>query len=223
MDLFQHTLYINLESRKDRLQEVNAELAKLGISNAERFNAIHTKTGSIGCTMSHIKCIEIAKERGYEQVFICEDDIHFLDPDLFKKNLQKFHEDDEIMWDMLIVCGNNVPPFMQVKDYCCRVFYCQTTTGYIVKKHYYDTLIQNYKEGLHKLMREPENHRLYAIDMYWKTLQRQDYWYMLTPLTVTQRAGYSDVEKRVVDYTGLMLDLEKPWIQQQQKQQQAKR
>ena len=100
---------------------------------------------------------------------------------------------------------------MKVTEYCCRVFYCQTTTGYIVKKHYYDTLLNNYREGLNKLIREPGKHGLYAIDMYWKQLQKQDFWYILTPLTVVQRPGYSDVEQRHVDYTGFMLDLEKPW------------
>ena len=212
MNLLQHTFYINLESRKDRLEEVQVELSKIGVVG-ERFNAIHTKTGSIGCTMSHIRCLELAKERGYEQVFICEDDISFLDPDLFKKNLQSFYDNDEINWDMLIISGNNVPPFIKVTEYCTRVFYCQTTTGYIVKKHYYDTLLNNYKEGINKLIREPEKHGLYAIDMYWRQLQKQDFWYILTPLTVVQRPGYSDVEKRNVDYTGFMLDLEKPWIQ----------
>jgi GR25 family glycosyltransferase involved in LPS biosynthesis len=212
MDLLQYIFYINLESRKDRLEQVQIELSKLGVVG-ERFNAIQTKTGSIGCTMSHIRCLELAKERGYEQIFICEDDICFLDPELFKKNLQNFYDNDEIMWDMLIVSGNNVPPFMKVTEYCTRVFYCQTTTGYIVKKHYYDTLLNNYKEGINKLIREPEKHGLYAIDMYWKKLQKQDFWYILTPLTVVQRPGYSDVEKRIVDYSRFMLDLEKPWIQ----------
>ena len=80
MNLLQHTFYINLESRKDRLEEVQVELSKIGVVG-ERFNAIETKTGSIGCTMSHIRCLELAKERCYEQIFICEDDICFLDPE----------------------------------------------------------------------------------------------------------------------------------------------
>jgi glycosyl transferase family 25 len=211
MELLTNTIFINLESRKDRLEHVTTELNKIGVKG-ERFNAIKTKTGSVGCTMSHIRCIEIAKERGYEEVFICEDDITFLDPELFKNSLNEFYENDEIMWDMLIICGNNVPPFCKVTDYCCRVFYCQTTTGYIIKKHYYDTLLANYKSGLQQLIREPTRHAEFAIDMYWKQLQRQDFWYLLTPLTVTQKPGFSDVENKDVDYTNLMLDLEKTWI-----------
>jgi len=212
MDLLRNTLYINLESRPDRLQHTQDELAKIGIKNAERFNAIRTKTGSIGCTLSHIKCLEMAKSRRYEQVFICEDDITFTNPQLLLENLQKFENNEEINWDICLIGANNVPPFQPISDYCIRVFYAQTTTGYIVKEHYYDTLIQNFKESAQKLIQDPINHREYAIDMYWKRLQKQDFWYMIIPATVTQYTNYSDIENRETNYNHLMLDLEKSYL-----------
>ena len=43
----------------------------------ERFPAIELKNGRLGCSMSHLRCIEMAKERGWDHVFICEDDITF--------------------------------------------------------------------------------------------------------------------------------------------------
>jgi len=211
MDLFEHTLFINLDERTDRLAHVTAEFEKMGIV-AERVKAIKMATGAVGCTMSHIRCLELAKQRGYEQVFICEDDINFKNPELFKANLEKFSDNDEIMWDLLIIGGNNVPPYQQVTEYCARVFYCQTTTGYVVKKHYYDTLLENFKESARQLMRDPKNHSTYALDMYWKRLQKQDFWYMITPPTVTQYESYSDIENRVVDYERAMLDMDKPWL-----------
>ena len=211
MDLFEHTLFINLDERTDRLAHVTAEFEKMGIV-AERVKAIKMATGAVGCTMSHIRCLELAKQRGYEQVFICEDDITFTNPELFKANLEKFSDNDEIMWDLLIIGGNNVPPYQQVTEYCARVFYCQTTTGYVVKKHYYDTLLENFKESARQLMRDPKNHSTYALDMYWKRLQKQDFWYMITPPTVTQYESYSDIENRVVDYERAMLDMDKPWL-----------
>jgi GR25 family glycosyltransferase involved in LPS biosynthesis len=211
MELFTNTLFINLEHRTDRLESVNKELAKVGITG-ERFNAIKTKVGSIGCTMSHIKCLEIAKERNYEYVFICEDDICFLRPDILKHSIQQFYENTTIEWDVLLIGGNNVPPYEKTTEYCIRVSNCQTTTGYITKKSYYDTLISNFRDSVKNLIREPANHREYALDMYWKRLQRIDRWYMLFPFTVVQLDGYSDIENRVVDYRGLMLDVDKPWL-----------
>ena len=216
MDIFEHTLFINLNHRKDRLEHVEKEFEKMGIKG-ERFNAIKTASGAIGCTLSHIKCLEIAKERDYEQVFICEDDITFTNPDLFKQNIEKFCMNEDIMWDVLIIGGNNVPPYKQYYDYAARVFNCQTTTCYIVKQDFYDTMIKNFKEGVTNLMRDPTNKRMYAIDIYWKKLQMENFWYMITPPTVTQYENYSDIENRNLNYDHLLLDMDKTWLIQQQR------
>jgi len=212
MDLLKHTLYINLEHRTDRLEHVQLELAKIGVQG-ERVNAVKAKVGAIGCTLSHIRCLELAKQQDYEYVFICEDDITFTNPKILMENLTKFYEDDKIMWDMIIIGGNNVPPYQKINDVCVRVFYCQTTTGYIVKRSYYDTLLKNFKESTALLMRNPteEGKRNYAVDIYWKKLQIQDFWYMIIPPTVVQYENYSDIEQKETNYYHLMLDMEKEW------------
>ena len=210
MELLQHILYINLGYRTDRKEHCIGEFKKLGISESgiERFPAIQAKTGSVGCTMSHIKCLEIAKQHNWDHVFICEDDIEFTNPELFMKQFTQF-SNQKIEWDVLIVGGNTIPPFQPITDFCVRVYNVQTTTGYIVKKGYYDRLISNFKEGLLKLMREPERHKEFAIDIYWKQLQQKDQWLILVPLTVCQYYDFSDIEEKVVDYKDMMLDLEK--------------
>ena len=50
---------------------------------------------------------------------------------------------------------------------------------------------------------------LYSIDKYWFQLQEIDTWLLVTPLTVTQREDYSDIEKRPTNYTRAMIDLDK--------------
>jgi hypothetical protein len=211
MDLLTNTLFINLEHRTDRLQHVTKEFQRMGIS-AERVNAIRMKTGAVGCTLSHIRCLEIAKQRNYEHVFICEDDILFTNPELLKKNMALFLQISRLEWDVLILGGNNVPPYDQINEYCAKIYNCQTTTGYVVKKHYYDTLIMNFKESAQKLMKDPGNKQAYALDIYWKRLQLSGQWYMITPPTVTQVESYSDIENRNVNYEGLLLDMEKRWL-----------
>jgi hypothetical protein len=210
MELFEHTLFINLEHRKDRLQHATKEFNKMSIL-AKRFNAVRTKVGAVGCTMSHIKCLEIAKQKDYPHVFICEDDITFLNPDVLKNSIAQFHNAN-LEWDVLLIGGNNVPPYDKIGDFCIKVSNCQTTTGYIVKKHYYDVLISNFRESVFQLMKDPTMHGMYALDMYWKQLQRNDKWYMLTPFTVVQCDSYSDIEERHVDYRQLMLDMDKKWL-----------
>jgi GR25 family glycosyltransferase involved in LPS biosynthesis len=209
--LFYNTNFINLEHRFDRLNNVTSELAKIGV-NGRRFNAIKTKDGAIGCSMSHLKCLEMAKFNESPFVFICEDDIQFLDPPLFLKQLGLFCENVALDWDVLIVSGNICPPFEKVGDFCVRLVNCQTTTGYIVQRHYYDTLITNIKEGLKLLLSNPSNKREYAIDMYWKRLQAVGKWYMITPPTVVQMEGFSDVEGKNTNYKHLMTDMNKEWL-----------
>lgn len=217
MELLKHVFYINLEERIDRKIHMELQFSKLGV-NAQRINARKMKDGCIGCTMSHIHCLELAKLRNYEQICIVEDDAYFTNIKLFKNSLKKFYKNKELNWDVVLIGGNVVKPFNKISDYCIRSYNTQTTTGYIVKKHYYDILIRNFKDSMKQLLNDPvskENRDKYALDMYWKRLQRSDKWYMIIPLTVSQLSGYSDIEKRAVSYDVVLLDLEKEWYYRQ--------
>jgi glycosyl transferase family 25 len=210
MNFVEHAFYINLTSRPDRKQHVEKQLELVGVTG-QRFNAIKLANGNgaIGCSMSHLKCLEIAKATNWEHVMIVEDDIKFLDPQLFVKQFNRFIESHGKHFDVLLIAGNNMPPYARVDDTCVKVNYCQTTTGYIVQRHYFDTLIRNIKEGIKHLILEPEKHTMYAIDKYWMSLQQKHNWFLITPLTVTQREDYSDIEKRPTNYTRAMIDLDK--------------
>ena len=141
---------------------------------------------------------------------ILEDDILFLLPDELVENANSFFSNKKNKWDVLLLAGNNLPPFTTNCDgLSIQVSHCQTTTGYIVKRHYYDTLISNIKEGITKLMREPEHHYYFAIDKYWLQLQKQDRWMLLVPITVVQKPDYSDIEKKYTDYQRIMSSVDK--------------
>jgi hypothetical protein len=143
---------------------------------------------------------------------IVEDDITFTDPTLFTNQMNQFLSIHKV-WDVLLIGGNNLPPYQQIDSTCVKVARCQTTTGYIVRSHYYDILIENFRQGINKLLKEPEKHVMYAIDKYWFALQKQHLWYLIIPLTVVQREDYSDIEKRHTNYIRVMTDLDKPWLQ----------
>lgn len=205
-----HTFYINLLSRTDRKEHVEKELKKIGaLENVERFNAINLENGALGCSMSHLKCLEIAKKREYEYVFICEDDITFINPLLFLDQLNGFLSTDRL-WDVILVAGNNMIPYTWIDGTCIKVSNCQTTTGYIVKREYYDKLINNFKEGIQKQIKEP-NVAEYKIDKYWFKLQRDDNWFLIIPLSVIQREDYSDIEKKVTNFENYMLNYKKAY------------
>lgn len=216
----QHAFYINLDSRPDRKQHVERQLGIVGI-NAQRFKAIKLQNGALGCSLSHLKLIETAKANNWPHILVVEDDILFTNPSLFIQQCNKFlstHKE----FDVALISGNNVPPYREIDDTCVQVTKCQTTTGYLVQNHYFDTLIQNYKMGIQNLMREPENHRIYAIDKFWFNLQAIHKWYLIIPLTVAQREDYSDIEKRPTNYARAMLDLDKEAFFKKQMEQQVK-
>ena len=216
----QHAFYINLDSRPDRKQHVERQLGIIGI-NAQRFKAIKLPNGALGCSMSHLKLIETAKANNWPHILVVEDDILFTNPSLFIQQCNKFlstHKE----FDVALISGNNLPPYREIDDTCVQVTKCQTTTGYLVQNHYFDTLIQNYKMGIQNLMREPENHRIYAIDKFWFNLQAIHKWYLIIPLTVAQREDYSDIEKRPTNYARAMLDLDKEAFFKKQMEQQVK-
>jgi len=206
-----HAFYINLEHRTDRKEQIENELSIMGI-NAKRFNAICTTNGAVGCTMSHLKLLEKAISENYSHLLILEDDIQFLEPEIFKNNFNKFLELHENNWDVIIFSGNNVPPYIPIDETCIRITRCQTTTGYFVNGHYLRILRDNIKEGLEKLIKNPSMHYYFAIDKYWFCLQQCDKWYLIIPLTVIQRESYSDIEKKITNYKNVMTDIDKKWL-----------
>ena len=67
--------YINRSDRGFKNKECLDTLKSFGISQPIRLDAIKHEIGYVGCAQSHIKCIELAKERDYPFVCIFEDDI----------------------------------------------------------------------------------------------------------------------------------------------------
>jgi GR25 family glycosyltransferase involved in LPS biosynthesis len=76
-ELFGGVFYINLEHRKDRREQIEGELNKLGLKY-ERFPAIQLNPGNVGCGLSHLAVMKIAKERNLKNVFIIEDDFQLI-------------------------------------------------------------------------------------------------------------------------------------------------
>jgi len=201
-------LYINLDRREDRNAHMRTELTRVGFRQVERFPAIAKEDGALGCSFSHLKCVELAIQREYDCVLICEDDLTFLDAHAFVANANAVLN-SRMEWDVLLIAGNNMLPYKSVNDHCIQVYNCLTTTGYLVRKHYLSTLYANFKEGIAKKLKETEQPSKYAIDKHWLKLQRDDAWFLLIPPTIVQQAGYSDIERRETNFEGFMLNYNK--------------
>jgi glycosyl transferase family 25 len=202
-----HIYYINLDKRPDRRSHFENQMKMLKW-DAIRFPAIENSIGALGCSLSHLKLLEYAKNNKLDHILIMEDDIAFLNPLIFIDSLNKFLS-SKTEFDVLLIAGNNMGEYRRENENCVQVTHCQTTTGYLVRNNYFDTLIDNYKNGIYHLSNNIGKLNSFAIDQYWSKLQQTDKWFLLTPLTVTQKPDYSDIEKRPINYTSAMLDLDK--------------
>tara|TARA_R110001592_G_scaffold6535_1_gene35102 strand:+ start:9333 stop:9944 length:612 start_codon:yes stop_codon:yes gene_type:complete len=201
-NVFQNHFYINLDEREDRNKNAIEQLSKLGIT-PNRFPAIKTEWGIVGCALSHLRCVQEAKLKGYPYICVFEDDIVIKNEHLLIRKVNKLINKD---FDVLMMGGNNFKPFIEHDDYI-KVSKCFCLTAYIVKEHYYDKWINNLNEGLKLLLQT--NNRDYSLDAYNHKLQREDNWWLITPICCYQLPDYSDIEKREVDYKKLMLKYDK--------------
>lgn len=210
MTILENVFYINLDHRTDRKNSIEKQLNNFGWKY-NRFPAIVNDDGRIGCTLSHLHLLKYAKQNNLPYIVIVEDDILFTQPTTFINSLTQFLNSNT-NYDVILLAGNVIPPYIPVGKYAIKVQFCQTTTGYMVKNHYYDKLINNISTGLNHLMKWPEIHVSFAIDKWWTKLQKIDNWYFIYPPTVTQAEDYSDIEKKHVNYVNAMLDVDKKWL-----------
>ena len=182
-----HIFYINLDHRTDRRDEIENELDTKGLEY-ERFPAVrHETIGGVGCGRSHVGVLKLAKERGYKQILVLEDDFMFTTDslDIIKKL-------DDVTFDVCLLSCNLLDSTECTEHpFLLRVNDAQTTSGYIINAHYYDKLIQVFEDAIPKF-EETNHHWLYAIDVAWKILQKRDTWYCFNPRIGRQRPSYSD-------------------------------
>jgi glycosyl transferase family 25 len=201
-----HIFYINLDYREDRREEIEEEIEKYGlIEKTERFPGIRVvEQGILGCTKSHLAVLKLAKERGYRNVLILEDDFEFvLSKEEFENSLQIFFDSgieyDVCMFSYLLQKENDVDEIVEECSILNRVIEAQTASGYLVNEKYYDTIIALY-EWAWPLLEETKAHWLYANDQCWKGLQQQDRWFYFKNRIGKQRASYSDNSMSFMDY-----------------------
>jgi GR25 family glycosyltransferase involved in LPS biosynthesis len=206
--------YINLDKRSDRKYhfEQNVKCHSF-FSNIERMSAIYHDVRGAGCTLSHIECLRKIKimrnniddETKLPKYYaIMEDDFLILDLEHFNHFINKFQniKYDE-SWDMILLTPRGekmkeVSPIMDSNDYA-KIIKSQTTTGYILKPHMIDILLENFISSYVALLNNGDYH-FYALDQTWKTLQLNYNFYYYKNIFAGQLPGWSDLEEKYVDY-----------------------
>jgi hypothetical protein len=197
MNHIQQIVYINLDRRTDRRSEMEQQLRDMGLSG-ERFSAIQTDPGFIGCAQSHLAVLELARDRGWDNVLVLEDDFLFLfDREGVDQRLNAFF-DLKIPYDVLMF-GHNIQKSEPYNNVVCRAINVQSATGYLVHSRFYDTLINTFRQAV-PLLSTTHKHWLYANDQSWKCLQPISQWFCMNVRMGRNRPGYSDLGRCYVDH-----------------------
>lgn len=199
MDNIDAFIYINLDKRSDRKEEILSEFNKVGIPEDRiyRVPGVESIFGAFGCTLAHINALKFAKEKGFKHFIIFEDDFTFvIDSDTFRKKLVDFF-DLNLNYNVTML-GYNLQksePFNNLLGYAREA---QTASSYLVNGKYVDTLIDCLSEGA-KHLAATGKHWIYINDQYWKKLQHDGWYYFMTRIGI-QRAGFSDCAGGFRDY-----------------------
>ena len=189
-------IYINLEHRTDRREEIETELNSMNI-DYERFNAIsNPKFGIVGCTQSHLEIFKMAKEKRYKNVLIFEDDFKFIvSKKVFEEQIELLYT-SQVNFDICMLGYRLLKsspcheyPFLQ------KAIDIDTTSCYIINESMYDNLIDLYSWTL-PLLINTRRHWIYALDQIWKVLQPFSKWYIFNTRIGIQRPSYSDLRKQ---------------------------
>lgn len=201
--------YINLKHRDDRNNHIlQLKNNNMFFKNITRFDAIYNKVYGVGCMESHIKCLELCLELNDNYYLIMEDDFVILNQTNFNKFVNDFETIKKLDWDILTLTprGNTLQHNYYTKFH--RIINTQTASGYIIKHNFITKLLPILYAALPKLKNaknRTESHP-YCIDQCWKTLQPNSIWLYYNDIYAGQLTGYSDIEKRNINYNQRFLD-----------------
>jgi len=215
---------INLEERKDRLEESLKEFDKNNIVGVERFKAVKITEDSElgwkirGCTHSHLEILKKQVENNFEKVIIFEDDF-FLDV----CQQEKFEISDDVIkklfesnFDLLFLGSTLLEKSERYNDFLIKPNKFVQATVYITSLKFAKFVI-NHFNYLDK------NSVVYGeqIDSYYSFLATKNHWRMNTnlkgikellehnlkiyfhyPILFNQRMGFSNIENRFTSYCG---------------------
>ncbi len=190
-------LYINLDHRTDRKENFLNNFQDH--NNIIRISGKYEKeNGAFGCLQSHIKALEYCKNLG-DYVLICEDDFKIIDYSYTLSKLKQIFE-SKLEWDIILLSQNLIEYNNTEYENIIKIKDAQTTSGYIIKKKYVDTLLSLFKRSLNNY----KNTNLWTcnncVDIIWKELQKNDNWYGFLPSIGFQFESYSDIENRITNY-----------------------
>jgi GR25 family glycosyltransferase involved in LPS biosynthesis len=209
---------INLEKRKDRLTESDAEFKTLNMPFI-RLNATEAEDKAMACQDSHCRALELFLKtpNEFQACFICEDDVKFLcDAAQLKTHIDEFMQNP---YATALCLGYSSREHYEYSPRFWKTTDNQTRTAYIIKRslapdlldlwrrlyvlrvsgdykktpNWYSTLFKSLPLKTHPI-------DIYRGDQCWKILQHTHRFLIPKNPLAIQRASYSDIECKPVNY-----------------------
>jgi hypothetical protein len=191
----QDIIYINIDKRTNRNQRIIEQLKIFDSNKIHRMSAVYKEDNKpLGCTLSHLNALKIARDNKYPNVLILEDDAIWSDVNLsypvFKMLVQK-------PYDVIMLGGSG----KKFNPNTYRVEYSLAASSYLVNSSYYDKMISTIENELNTKHIDPkEDNYNKCIDVIYMTLQANDFWYIVYPSLMIQGKSYSNIAGGIVNY-----------------------
>ena len=195
-------VYVNLENREDRKKIFLEEIKKMNIKNENKLHKVSgvfmPNNGHKGNVQSFIIALMLAKLNEWDMVCIFEDDAEIINTNNFSKDceyiINKLNE-NEPKWDVIMLgTAHSKKENVLFDDRICKIKSATTKTCIIVKKHYYDKLINNFKSSNDLMLGSKKtsyNYEKYASDQRMQVLQETGKWFGFHKDIIKQRDIWS--------------------------------
>lgn len=198
-DLISHVIYMNLDRRKDRRKHMERELSIFDPSKVTRVSGVVEEIGTTGCAKSHLKAIELARDKKYPNVLILEDDSRW----------QNIDEAFPILKDLLTRKYDGIMLSTMNADYdkdTLRLHSGLGANAYILPQSSYQMMIDMFKDGISN--RESKRINQFGSHVWangiTRNAQAKGKWYLTAPSLMIQVPNYSDNEKTYANYSGIV-------------------
>lgn len=185
---------VNLERRPDRLISIRNEMEYIGWEY-EYFKAVDTNT-HVGCSLSHIEILKMAKDRNYEMVLIIEDDCSVMP--YAKSLLEKIEsESDNLEFGVINLGPTLNRPVLKHQTYDSLIDITNLPPCLPHHRDVYATNMILYHHSIYDdvmKLEEPGNLGYYAIDDYiFKNVVTKKQSYVPSLPIAPQISSWSDV------------------------------
>ncbi|WP_165431015.1 glycosyltransferase [Atlantibacter hermannii] len=185
-------LVINLDTRTDRWQQIQQELTRCGIPEAQwvRISACQDEDGAAGRRASWLSALQLARQNGWRNCLILEDDTVFLKQQKHVSALNAMLNALETLPWQTVILGGRIDAGQAMKNLTgvVHVGSSDRICAMLVNASYYEPMIAQMRSDLSS-----------SVEAQWAPLMQAGKWLGFSPSLCYQRAGYSDIEKQHTD------------------------